>query len=109
MAMTVLEPRPADHVVCPDWCESHDTFTVHGDDLFETHVASVGYVVPIDMYDSVVEVRLAAYRFLIDGTVDRPAAKVELRHEGHDLSLGANDARLLAELLMAAAHVLDRP
>ncbi len=104
--MSILT-RHTGHLTCPTWCQNHDLFTVHGDDLLETHVASVGYVVPTDIHDPLVEVRLASYRFMLKGKLDQPPMKVELRHEGHDVRLGATDARVLAEQLLAAADTLD--
>jgi hypothetical protein len=106
--MTVLTLHTSERLTCPDWCEDHDLFTVHGDDLIETHAGSVGYVVPTDFRDGLVDVRLASYLFVLDGARERPPTKVELRHEGHDISLGAADARVLAELLLAAAAILDK-
>ena len=106
--MTTLTLHTSDRLTCPAWCEDHDRFTVHGDDLIETHTSSVGFVVPMDFRDGIVDVRLAAYQFTLDGIDDRPPPKVEVRHEGHDVSLGTADARVLAELLLAAADTLEK-
>ena len=38
---------------------------------------------------------------------EKPPARVELRHEGRDIILGVTDARVLAELLVAAADALQ--
>ena len=105
--MTVLTLPTVATIRCPSWCEEHDLFTVHGDDLIETHTGSVGFVVPLDFRDGIVDVRLGTYRFVLGGEEERPPAKVELRHEGHDISLGSSDARVLAELLLAAAETLE--
>ena len=110
MKMRILQPQLATtprHGSCPSWCEDHHRLTVAGSDLMETHTGSVGYVIPTDYRDGIVDVGLATYRFSLDGIDETAPAKIEIRHEGHDISLGPADARVLAELLMAAAHTLS--
>ena len=110
MKMNILQPQFAGTTKsrgsCPSWCENHHRLTVAGDDLMETHTGSVGYVIGTDYRDGIVDVGLATYRFSLDGVDETAPAKIEIRHEGHDISLGPADARVLAELLMAAAHTL---
>ena len=105
--MKILSLNPPEHRSDPSWRSDHEFLLVNRDHLCETYEASVGYVVPTDERNAIVEVRLACHRPSSDGTPDQHPAKVELKHDGCQLGLGVTDARVLAQLLLSAADALE--